>query len=87
MQLFDRRKEAIIKNKFLLDTLFLKQDKNIIAQFAALFYLRFVSTLKLQKEIELVINRTAAQACFQDIHKQVIAQTKLYTRQKFNKHV
>jgi hypothetical protein len=55
----------------LLQQLYIKQDKYFIAQFAALFYLKYITTLKLQKEIFIVVETTSTQNIFIDIQKQL----------------
>lgn len=70
-KLFARRQEAIHKNIELLDSLYLKNDKKFISQYAALFYLKFMLNIKLQKEIQHIIDQTAAQALFIELQKEL----------------
>lgn len=70
-KLFLRRKEAVIKNIALLEHIYIKQDHKFIPQYAALIYLRYVTAIKLQKEIERAVEITAAQNIFIEIQKQV----------------
>jgi hypothetical protein len=63
-KLFTRRKEAVTKNKLLVKHLYIEQDKHIISQYAALFYLKHLFNVKLCKEIEIKANQTAIQTLF-----------------------
>lgn len=84
-KLFLRRKEAVLKNIDLLEQIYIKQDRTFISQYTALVYLRYISSIKLQKEIELVVEATAAQNIFIEIQKQLTQE--LHTRivTKYNK--
>lgn len=71
LKLFQRRKEAVKKNMASLEYIYIKQDPKFIRQYAALVYLRYISTIKMQKEIEIIVNTTAAQNIFIEIQKQL----------------
>jgi membrane-associated phospholipid phosphatase len=70
-KLFTRRKEAIEKNKLLVQQLYLKQPADLVAQYAALFYLKHAFNVKLYKEIEIAIQNTSAQLVFIEIQQQL----------------
>lgn len=84
-KLFSRRKEAVLKNIDLLEQIYIKQDRNFIPQYTALVYLRYISSIKLQKEIELAVEATAAQNIFIEIQKQLTQELHARIVTKYNK--
>lgn len=84
-KLFARRKEAITKNMELLQQIYIKQDRGFIAQFAALFYLKYIVGLKIQKAIFIAAETTATQNIFIELQKQLTRELNTAIQLKYAK--
>jgi hypothetical protein len=84
-KLFARRKEAITKNITLLQQIYVKQERGFIAQFAALFYLKHITGIKIQKAIFIAAETTATQNIFIEIQKQLTRELNAAIQIKYTK--
>jgi hypothetical protein len=84
-KLFYRRQEAIRKSKESLNKLYLKQDKDLIVQIAALYYLRHVYGLRIQKKVLVHTDHTALQSLFIGSQKQLKNKVRLIVARRYMK--